>query len=80
MAQPTPEQIAYYQAHADDDRRPNEIASLVCGLFAATAALAARIAARRVSRMKLGLDDWTIFAAMVRIIIGRWCYANNLYS
>ncbi|CEL11520.1 hypothetical protein ASPCAL14622 [Aspergillus calidoustus] len=64
MAQPAPEQIAYYQAHADDDRRPNEIASLVCGLFAAIAALAARIAARRVSRMKLGLEDWTIFAAM----------------
>jgi hypothetical protein len=67
MAQPTPEQIAYYQAHADDDGRPNKIASLVRGLFAATATLGARIAARRLSRMKLGLKDWTIFAAMVRV-------------
>ncbi|KAL2855668.1 hypothetical protein BJX68DRAFT_264022 [Aspergillus pseudodeflectus] len=80
MAQPTPEQIAYYQAHAHDDRRPNEIASLACGLFAAIAALGARIAARRISRMKLGLEDWTIFAAMLGEITFAVVFAKSIHN
>ncbi|KAI9045241.1 uncharacterized protein KD926_009655 [Aspergillus affinis] len=65
MAQPTPEQLDYYMAHADDDKRPNEIASLVCGLLAAIVAVAARFTARRISRITLGPEDWTIIAAMM---------------
>ncbi|RAK90255.1 hypothetical protein BO79DRAFT_253672 [Aspergillus costaricaensis CBS 115574] len=62
----TPEQVAFYKAHSGDDLRPNETASLVCGLLAAIVAIGARITARRISRVQLGPEDWTIFAAMVR--------------
>ena len=61
----TPEQAAYYSERPDDDQRPNELASIVCGLFAAVVAVGARIAARRISRARLGPEDWAIFAAMV---------------
>ncbi|PWY82518.1 hypothetical protein BO83DRAFT_423337 [Aspergillus eucalypticola CBS 122712] len=61
----TPEQVAFYKAHSGDDLRPNETASLVCGLLAAIVAIGARITARRISRVQLGPEDWTIFAAVL---------------
>ncbi|KAL4939926.1 hypothetical protein BDV06DRAFT_224589 [Aspergillus oleicola] len=60
----TPEEATYYLERPDDDQRPNELASIVCGLFAAVVAVGARIAARRISRARLGPEDWAIFAAM----------------
>jgi hypothetical protein len=63
----SPEDIAYYKAHANDDYRPNEIAANVCGCVVAVIAIILRIIARRISSARFGLDDWFILGAMVKL-------------
>lgn len=43
----------------------NETASAICGFVLATAAVGARIAARRVSRTRWAVDDWLVLVALV---------------
>lgn len=64
----TPEEIAYYKAHASDNLSPNEIATDVIGFIVAFTAVILRVIARRRSRKQwgFGADDWMIVAAMVR--------------
>ncbi|KAJ0421460.1 hypothetical protein BJY00DRAFT_300872 [Aspergillus carlsbadensis] len=80
MAQPAPDQTSSLDARVDEDHRPNEIAALVCGLFVAIAAIGARIAARRISRVKFGLEDWTIFAAMLGEITFAVVFAKSIHN
>ncbi|KAL5343836.1 hypothetical protein BJX70DRAFT_393258 [Aspergillus crustosus] len=61
----TPEQIAYYQANADDDLRPNQIAACTCGIAFAVSAVIARMVARYRSRLKYSWDDYTICVALM---------------
>ncbi|GAD93053.1 hypothetical protein SS1G_07095 [Paecilomyces variotii No. 5] len=63
----TPEQIAYYKAHASDNLSPNEIATDVIGFVVAFTAVVLRVIARRRSRKQwgFGADDWMIVAAML---------------
>lgn len=42
----TPQQIGYYQAHASDDLRLNELTTNVGGFFSALAAALARVLSR----------------------------------
>jgi hypothetical protein len=65
MSSLTPEDIAYYQAHMDDDLRPNEIAANSSGYIFALIAVTLRVIARRRLRAKFWLDDYLILAAMV---------------
>lgn len=67
MSSLTPEQLSYFQAHADDTLQPNEIAANVCGYVFAVIAVSLRIIARKISMAKFGLDDYFIVAAMVCI-------------
>ncbi|KAL4877583.1 hypothetical protein BJY04DRAFT_221955 [Aspergillus karnatakaensis] len=60
----TPEQIAYFQAHADDDLRPNRIAACTCAFVVVIAAITARVIARFRSKGGFGLDDYIIFGAV----------------
>ncbi|KAJ9223626.1 hypothetical protein DTO169C6_3978 [Paecilomyces variotii] len=62
----TPEEIAYYKAHASDNLSPNEIATDVIGFIVAFTAVILRVIARRRSRKQwgFGADDWMIVAAM----------------
>lgn len=62
----TPEEVAYYKAHASDDRRGNQIAAATIGLALASAAVTARVISRLRSRAQFGLDDWMILVALVR--------------
>ncbi|KAL4935899.1 hypothetical protein BDV06DRAFT_233877 [Aspergillus oleicola] len=61
----TPEQIAYYQANAGDDLRPNQIAACTCGIAFALVAVAARLTARYRSDAKFGWDDYFIIVALM---------------
>ncbi|PLB44174.1 hypothetical protein P170DRAFT_467920 [Aspergillus steynii IBT 23096] len=61
----TPEDIAYYQAHADDDLRPNQIAADVVGILLAVSAVAARFLSRYRSRARLNWDDYLILVALM---------------
>ncbi|OJJ07027.1 hypothetical protein ASPVEDRAFT_88293 [Aspergillus versicolor CBS 583.65] len=61
----TPEEIAYYEANASDDLRPNQIAACTCGIAFAVSAVVARMISRRRSRVKLGWDDYTICVALM---------------
>lgn len=63
----TPEEIAYYQANASDDLRPNQIAACTCGIAFAVSAVVARMISRRRSRVKLGWDDYAVCVALVSV-------------
>ena len=61
----TPEEIAYYQAHADDNRQSSKTAANVVGIVLTIIAVAARLLARFRSRARLSWDDYLIFLALV---------------
>ncbi|KAL4860744.1 hypothetical protein BDV12DRAFT_208892 [Aspergillus spectabilis] len=65
MSTLTPEQIAYYQANADDDLRPNQIVACSFGIAFAVSAVIARIVARYRSGAKYSWDDYTICVALM---------------
>ncbi|KAI0376105.1 hypothetical protein F5Y04DRAFT_267193 [Hypomontagnella monticulosa] len=61
----SPEEIQYFQEHANDNLQPNIIASQVIDLVLAYVFVGLRIWARRTRKMSLGHDDWLIIAALV---------------
>ncbi|KAH8424139.1 uncharacterized protein LDX57_001893 [Aspergillus melleus] len=71
----TPEEIAYYQAHADDDLRPNQLAAGVVGIVLALTAVTTRTVARFCSKTRFGWDDYLIFVAL----IGQFSYAVLMF-
>lgn len=65
---PTPAQINYMLAHADDDRRPMMLAVHSTFLLLGFVSVALRFGSRIKIGAKLGTDDWFIFVAVVRIL------------
>ncbi len=60
---PTPEQVEYMTAHADDSLVSNIIAACaICGA-SSLVAIALRLIARRLTGQRLQLSDWLILAA-----------------
>lgn len=66
MAQlPTPSEIAWMKAHADDTRVPSIIATTsICGI-ASTVFVLLRFISRRMARLKPQLNDWLLVVALV---------------
>jgi uncharacterized membrane protein len=58
--------IENMMAHADDNEKPNLIASIVTCLVFPYAAVALRIVARKSMHVSILLDDWLILGALVR--------------
>lgn len=65
MSTPGPEEIAYMEAHASDNLRPNIIACVSICAFLAAVFLAARLLARRLSGSKVFLADYLIIFSFV---------------
>ena len=67
MASLPPSEIAYQEAHINDNLSTTLIA--VCNVFTVLAVLSllARLAARRLARTPLGWDDYLAIAAMVTL-------------
>lgn len=63
----TPEMLKFEETHASESRKPEQWASDVCGLSLAFAAVILRIVTRKRARISLGIDDWLIILAVVRI-------------
>ena len=65
MASIPPSELAYQEQHIDQNRGPMTIG--VCSMFLVLAfgAVAARLASRRISRVRLGSDDYLILVALV---------------
>lgn len=75
MATLTPEQIAYFELHASDDRRASIIVTDVVCLMAASIAVGLRFIARHLKKADIGPDDWCILLGLVSItvlIISMW--------
>ncbi|KAI4861116.1 hypothetical protein F4820DRAFT_452211 [Hypoxylon rubiginosum] len=64
MSLPSPEQIAYMVAHADDDARPNIIACVAISAFLATVFVGTRLYARWLHGNTLLLADYLIIFAL----------------
>ena len=62
-----PEQMAYWTAHKDDDKRPNLIAAVAICLFFSYTAVVLRLGCRKQMHVPLLVDDWLIVAALVSI-------------
>ena len=65
MAAVTPEQYQYYMQHADDNKQPNLIATIILCLILPCIAVALRFFARWTIRAGYKADDWLILAALV---------------
>lgn len=65
MLHPTPDEIAYMQAHASDDRRAPFVGVNIACLVLAFVAVSLRVIARIKIGTKIGLDDWLIILAAV---------------
>ena len=68
MKAPTAADIAYQQAHVDDNAIPGIIAANVICIIGAWIAAALRLYSRRLVRAPLKADDWLIVASLVRKI------------
>ena len=77
MSSLTPAEVGYYKAHASDNRQPNMLAIMICGLILPYIAVAARFIARRSSAASVGKDDWMILLALVSHEIRR--FSENRY-
>lgn len=67
-ATPTPEQIAYMQAHASDNLKVDIIVcSAICGV-ASLVFILARLWSRMLSQARLGWNDWIVIIGYV----GTW--------
>ncbi|PLB44809.1 hypothetical protein P170DRAFT_512954 [Aspergillus steynii IBT 23096] len=71
----TPEEIAYYEAHADDNRQSSKTAANIVGIVLTLGAVGARLFARYCSRVRLSWDDYLIFLALM----GQLSYAILLF-
>lgn len=80
MQPPTPEQIAYMQAHAGDDKRALFAAGNAVVLGIAYIAIVLRFVSRARVGTKYGWDDWLIcLAAVGCLFISIACAASELY-
>ena len=66
MEIPTAADIAYQQAHIDDNAIPGIITANVICIVAAWIAVALRLYSRRLVRIPIITDDWLIVASVVR--------------
>ena len=66
MSALTPEQIDFQKGHINDDRGPMLIGVTCMFLVLTFAAVGARLAARKMTKVKLSFDDYCIFVAQVR--------------
>lgn len=66
---PTPEEIAYMQAHVHEDRRGWFTAINVVCMVLVYVAVGLRVISRRKIGIKIGLDDYLIMAAMVSVVL-----------
>ena len=65
MADITPEEYQYYQAHADDSRAGSFIGAVCSGYVISIVAIVLRIWARRRAKQEFGVDDYLAFAGAV---------------
>ena len=66
MSALTPEQIDFEKGHIDDDRGPMLVGVTCMFLVLTSAAIGARLAARKMIKLKLSFDDYCIFVAQVK--------------
>ncbi|KAF2737892.1 hypothetical protein EJ04DRAFT_460651 [Polyplosphaeria fusca] len=64
MGPPSPAQLAYMLAHADESRRAEFLWGSLVPLFFAGVAFGLRFVARKVGGVKLGMEDWLIVVGM----------------
>ena len=60
------EEIAYEEAHINQDRAYQQIVPIAIFGFLAFVCVIFRIAGRKIGRIALGLDDYLIIASMVQ--------------
>lgn len=61
----TPQEIQYYEEHADQSLQPNELACYIIGYVLALTAVALRCYARWHTKLRFEKDDYFIIAALV---------------
>ena len=62
----SPQEIAYQQAHIDDDRRVDVVISMIICLTAAWTSVVLRLISRRIAKCRLEMDDYMILVGLVR--------------
>ena len=65
MSTVPPAEIAYQKAHASDFNADGVSAFCITGEIVVVVAVALRIYSRKVSRISLQADDWTLIVAMI---------------
>lgn len=65
MKAPTAADIAYQEAHVDDNAIPGIIAANVICIAAAWIAVPLRLYSRRLVRTSISTDDWLMIASLV---------------
>ena len=63
---PTPQEIAYQEAHINDDKSGSIIAASATCYAIGIIAVALRFLSRRISRIRYEWDDWLCVAGLVR--------------
>ena len=63
---PTPQEIAYQEAHITDDRSGSIIAANATCYAIGIIAVALRFLSRRISKIRYEWDDWLVVAGLVR--------------
>ena len=64
---PTPQEIAYQEAHITDNRSGSIIAAGVTCYTIGIIAVALRFLSRRISKIRYEWDDWLVCAGLVRL-------------
>lgn len=74
MKIPTPEQLQYMQAHANDTKVPGMIVASVVCMVIATLAVVTRFIARLTATRKVALlsSDWLVLVALVWLFFGSY--------
>jgi hypothetical protein len=68
MAMPTPEEINFYMKNADDNLKPNLIATIVTCIVLPFIAVVLRLIGRRFLRAPLLADDWLIIFSLIPML------------
>lgn len=63
---PTPQEIAYQEAHITDDKSGAIIAASAACYAIGIIAVALRFLSRRISKIRYEWDDWLVVAGLVR--------------
>ena len=69
-------ELQYEKSHINDTHVPQLIASFVVSLFLAYSAIVLRLISRRLSRTRLGWDDWIIVLSLVSSLLVPWLILN----